>query len=356
MSSLTTLLTSLSNQSFCRLLQSCTTFSSAVRVDPNNLLQPDMQSSFRSLLSDFDSVFDPTIQGYNGAVGPFEDNVNMGPVEPQRKGRLLQYARNKLVNLQSNFDELEKLGVFKRPEDINVAMEYLNTSFLFKKSNGGYRLVTAFADMGRYSKPQPSLTPDVDSTLRQIAQGRHIITNDLTSALYQIPLARESMKYCRVATPFRGVRVYARLAMCMPGSETALEELVSCTWRPYSRRSCCQDRRRSILRSRLTKGVTAQLETSAPGPLQVQPQTLRFHKCHQLQIYSDLGLDLGLWHPQGLPASNCSPSVLQQARNGSSSKVLHWCVQSPGSRYSPVLRLTITTRHCRRRSPGSRED
>ena len=59
-----------------------TNFSSAVRIDPDNLLQPDMQSSFRSLLSDFDSVFDPEIQDYNGAVGPFEAKLNMGPVEP----------------------------------------------------------------------------------------------------------------------------------------------------------------------------------------------------------------------------------------------------------------------------------
>ena len=34
------------------------------------------------------------------------------------------------------------------------------------------------------------------------------------------------MKYCGIATPFKGVRVYARSAMGMPGSETALEELL----------------------------------------------------------------------------------------------------------------------------------
>ena len=34
------------------------------------------------------------------------------------------------------------------------------------------------------------------------------------------------MKYCGVATPFKGVRVYVRSAMGMPGSETALEELM----------------------------------------------------------------------------------------------------------------------------------
>ena len=141
----------------------------------------------------------------------------MGPVEPpQRKGRLPQYARGKLVELQEKFDKLEELGVFKRPEDIGISVEYLNPSFLVKKPNGGSRLVTAFADVGRYSKPQPALLPDVDSTLRLVAQWKHIIATNLTSAFYQIPLARGSMKYCGVATPFKGVRVYARSAMVCP--------------------------------------------------------------------------------------------------------------------------------------------
>ncbi len=97
--------------------------------------------------------------------------------------------------------------------------------FVVKKPNGGFRLVTAFADVGRYSKPQLSLMPNVDATLRLIAQWRYIIATDLTKAFYQIPLSKSSMKYCGVVTPFKGVRVYARCAMGMPGSETALEEL-----------------------------------------------------------------------------------------------------------------------------------
>ena len=122
--------------------------------------------------------------------------------------------------------KLEELGVFRRPEYVGSSVEYLNPSFLVKKSIGGSRLVTAFADVGRYSKPQPSLMPDVDSTLRHIAKWKHLIVTDLTSAFYQIPLAQDSMKYCGVATPFRGVRVYVRCAMGMPGSETALKELM----------------------------------------------------------------------------------------------------------------------------------
>ena len=198
-----------------------------VLLNPDKLLSPEITAEFASLLDEYDDVFNTNFKGYNGASGPFQAKVNMGPVlPPQRKGRLPQYARDKLVELQEKFDELENKGVFMRPEDAAVSVEYLNPSFLVKKANGGHRLVTAFSDVGRYSKPQPSLMPDVDSTMRRIAQWKYIITTDLTSAFYQIPLSKESMKFCGVATPFRGVRVYVRSAMGMPGSETALEELM----------------------------------------------------------------------------------------------------------------------------------
>lgn len=204
-----------------------TNFSESVQVDPHNILPHEISSKFRSLLHQYDNVFGPISEGYNGSSGPFQATVNMGPVPPpQRKGRVPQYSKGRLVELQKMFDDLEQKGVFKRPEDVDVNVEYLNPSFLVKKPSGGFRLVTSFGDVGRYSKPQPSLLSDVDSTLRQISQWKYLITSDLSSAFYQIPLAKESMKYCGVATPFRGVRVYARSAMGMPGSETALEELM----------------------------------------------------------------------------------------------------------------------------------
>ena len=68
--------------------------------------------------------------------------------------------------------------------------------------------------------------PDVNSTLRKIAQWKYIAATDLTSAFHQIPLDKASMRYCGIVTPFKGVRAYARCAMGMPGSETALEELM----------------------------------------------------------------------------------------------------------------------------------
>ena len=72
-----------------------------------------MRSEFQDLLQTYDDVFDPSITGYNGDVGPFEAVVNMGPVQPpQRKGRLPQYNHDKLVELQKEIDELESRGYF----------------------------------------------------------------------------------------------------------------------------------------------------------------------------------------------------------------------------------------------------
>ncbi len=200
---------------------------SKVSVDPDKILPIDCTNKHLQLLSEFRDVFSSNITGYNGNKGPFQCTVNMGPaLPPQRKGRMPLYSRNKLLELQAQFDELEAVGVFKRPEDIGIVAEYLNPSFLVKKPNGGSRLVTAFSEVAKYCKPQPSLMTDVDTTLRMIAQWKYIITSDLSKAFYQIPLNRESMKFCGVATPFRGIRVYTRCAMGMPGSETALEELM----------------------------------------------------------------------------------------------------------------------------------
>ena len=203
------------------------TNSCSIILDPDDILQPEIKSHFLNLHVQYDSVFNSTFGCYNGASGPFEAVVNMGPVlRPQRKGRIPQYSRQNLELLQQKLDDLEMKGVFARPQDIHIVPEYLNPSFLVKKSNGGFRLVTAFTEVGRYCKPKPSLMPDVDSTLRTIAKWKYIICTDLLSAFYQIPLSRASMKYCGICTPFKGVRVYQRSAMGMPDSETALEEMM----------------------------------------------------------------------------------------------------------------------------------
>ena len=203
-------------------------YSEDIKLDPDNLLPKSVKDQFKQLHHTYNMVFNPAISKYNGKSGDIKATVNMGPtMPPQRKGRLPQYNRNRLTELQAKFDELEKAGVFAKPEEVGVYVEYLNISFLINKPSGGTRLVTSFGEVASYSKPQPSLMPNVDTVLRDLARWQYIVVSDLHHAFYQVPLAHSSMKFCGVATPYKGIRVYTRSAMGMPGSETCLEELMS---------------------------------------------------------------------------------------------------------------------------------
>ena len=115
-----------------------------VQLDPDNIFLPETHSDFQSILLEYADVFSPDFKGYNDHSGPVRATVNIGPVQPpQRKGRVPQYNRSQLVELQTKFDELENKGVFVRPEDIDVTAEYLNSTFLIRKPSGGTSLVTA---------------------------------------------------------------------------------------------------------------------------------------------------------------------------------------------------------------------
>ena len=171
-------------------------FSNNVSVDPDQRLPDTIRSQFHALHLKYDDVLNPAISKYNGASGKIEAFFNVGTtLPPQRKGRLPQYNRNTLEELKLKFDELEAAGVFAKPEQVNVHVEYLNISFFVKKPSGGSRLVTSFGEVAQYTKPQPSLMPNVDKVLRDIGQWKYLIISDLLKSFYQIPLAHSSMKY-----------------------------------------------------------------------------------------------------------------------------------------------------------------
>ena len=82
----------------------------------------------------YNHVFNPSIPKYNGNSGNIMGRINIGSITPpQRKARTPYYDHDKLVLLQEKFDQLESLGVFAKPEDVNVIAEYMNPSFLETK-------------------------------------------------------------------------------------------------------------------------------------------------------------------------------------------------------------------------------
>lgn len=83
----------------------------------------------------------------------------MVPVLPaQRKGHMPQYIHEMIVELQLNDDA--------------YMHRYSLVSGNLNPSSGGYRFVTAFAEVEKYSKLQSDSMPDVNSTLRNITRRR----------------------------------------------------------------------------------------------------------------------------------------------------------------------------------------
>ena len=59
--------------------------SASVHVDPDSILPEAVKANFQSLLSEYDSVFDPQFPGYNRSAGSYEAEVNMGLSSPHSR-------------------------------------------------------------------------------------------------------------------------------------------------------------------------------------------------------------------------------------------------------------------------------
>ncbi len=204
-------------------------FSQQVNIDPDAQLSAEDKELFAEQHLKYDELFEPVIGRYNDYAGKVRARVNLGrTAPPTRKLHVPRYDKKNLDLLQDKFDELERQGVFRRPEDIGVVVEHVSPSFLVKKRSGsGTRLVTAFTSLGQFCKTLPVTMSTVDGVLRTIGKWKYL-TTDLRDAFYQIPLEHGSIKWCGTVTPYRGLRCYVVAAQGMPGSSESLEEML-CT-------------------------------------------------------------------------------------------------------------------------------
>ena len=201
---------------------------SQIKIDPSKILTNDDRAKFIQIHRKYKEVFSGEVGCYNGYSGKFAHVINMGVnLPPQRKGRIPVYDHKNKELLQSKLDDLLNAGVLSRAEDIGVPVEYVHPCFLVKKSSGGHRIVSPFGEVAEFARPQPTVTSNVEHVILQIGQWKHIIKCDLKSAYFQVPLSPESCRYVGVMTPFKGTFVYRRSVMGLPGSESALEELLS---------------------------------------------------------------------------------------------------------------------------------
>ena len=210
------------------ITQPATPFSSAIGIDPDKLLQPDMRQKFREVQRKWDGVFNPRFGKYNGASGPFIGEIKFGNVEPPpTKPKMPFYNSSNLRQLQEEADKLEELGVLVKPEDVGVDVKFASPSFLRLKPSGAFRYITSFTELAQYIRTLPVANVSADRVIRELAKWKYVIKTDLTQSFFQIPISKKSMPYLATSTPFKGLRVYTTPVMGMPGSSEILQELMS---------------------------------------------------------------------------------------------------------------------------------
>ena len=107
--------------------------------------------------------FNPGIVKYNGECGHIQAVVNMCPIlRLQRKGRVPHHKKGRMQELHATCDKMESLWVLAKPESISV------TLFWVQKPSDLTCLVTSFAEVDQYSKPQPLMMHSVNQLLQNI--------------------------------------------------------------------------------------------------------------------------------------------------------------------------------------------
>ena len=130
-----------------------------ISVDPDALLTTQQRQQFCDINARYQSVYQPNFGAYNDRSGPIRADINLGPVEPpSQKGNLPFYNQENLQILQKEADKLERLGVLAKPEDVGVHVKFVSPSFFRKKTDGSYRFVTAFNNLGQYVRITPTAT------------------------------------------------------------------------------------------------------------------------------------------------------------------------------------------------------
>ena len=175
---------------------------STIILDPDNKLSVEQKREFERVNERYKKVFSPNFGTYNDKSGLIRASVNIGNTKPNpKKGNVPSYCSSKPNILQEKFDELHALGVLCRPEDIGITVIHTSPSFLVKKPNNDYRLVTSFVELNKFIHPLPTKMSTTKDVLTDLGKWKYIIKTDLKSTYFQIKMDRDSQKWLGTNSP-----------------------------------------------------------------------------------------------------------------------------------------------------------
>ena len=164
-------------------------------VNPDDLLSSSEKAAFVSLLEEFQLVFDTRIPGYNGAAGPIEGVVNMGPVEPpQPKSVSLSILVTNSTSFKPNLTNLSLKVRFSSTGSFKGCGGIFESNLPSEEEEWRRPLGHCLYCYGTLSQPSAltnaglGLHPSQDCLLEYTRP-----VSDSSQVFYQIPLAKNSM-------------------------------------------------------------------------------------------------------------------------------------------------------------------
>ena len=132
-----------------------------VVLDPDNVLTDVQHAKAQSILKDHWLVFTSKASKYNGVLDNLDTKMilNNNLVEPPSYSPKRVIQSEKMDEIQQDImDQREADGILGRPEDFNVTVTHMHTSFLVPimddgKSTGEWILVTSMQSLSPYLKP-----------------------------------------------------------------------------------------------------------------------------------------------------------------------------------------------------------
>ena len=182
-----------------------------INIDPDNILPTSWKDRFLSIFEQYSDIINPDPGTYNGYFGNVDCSLNFIKEPPSSiKARLPSYSHDKLVIMATLMDDMERMGVLCRPEDLNITPRNVHTSYLVPKSDGTYRFVTDFTNLLPFIGKLEVVSPSISQAKRILSSFKYHVELDLSHCFWQGSIHPHDSQYLATPHPFGGLRVYRK--------------------------------------------------------------------------------------------------------------------------------------------------
>ena len=189
----------------------------------------------------FHAVFDKDLtNGYNGFYGHHECHLNWASQErpPASKVKVPSYDHSLKGLQQELMDDLTRQNVLLIPQEHGIKVQAVCPSFLQRKQRAktkpkqdltkeDVRLLINFGPLNCKIKPVPIHVPKTEDLIIKLGRWKYLIIFDLFNGYFQNHMAKESIPWLGVQTPFGGLRVVARSGQGLMGMAEEFDELLA---------------------------------------------------------------------------------------------------------------------------------